>query len=85
MPTKQLSEIIEAENGFHVVLVTDHEKEKIVPFIDAQTSIRKKVKLEKLQKKQTEYFENLKQKFYVIVLRKNFNLNIAKPISQTIK
>ncbi|MDR1290337.1 MAG: peptidylprolyl isomerase [Planctomycetaceae bacterium] len=85
MPTKQLSDIIEAENGFHVVLVTDHEREKIVPFIDAQTNIRKKVKLEKLQKKQTEYFENLKQKFYVIVLRKEFNLNVAKPISRPLK
>ncbi|MDR1478620.1 MAG: peptidyl-prolyl cis-trans isomerase [Planctomycetaceae bacterium] len=82
MPTKQISEIIEAENGFHVVLVTDHEREKIEPFIDAQANIRKKIKREKLQKKQTEFFENLKQKYYVIVLRKEFNLNMAKPISR---
>lgn len=82
MPVNQISNIIEAENGFHIVLITEHEKEKVTPFIDAQASIRRKIKLERLQKRQTEYLENLKQKYPVIVLKKDFNLNMAKPISR---
>jgi parvulin-like peptidyl-prolyl isomerase len=82
MPVNQISNIIEAENGLHIVIVTDHEKEKIVPFIDAQASIRKKIKTERLQKKQIEYFENLRQKYHVIILRKDFNINMATPISR---
>jgi hypothetical protein len=82
MPIMQLSNIIESENGFHIIIVTDREKEKTTPFIDAQTTIRKKIRTERLQKKQTEYFENLKQKYPVIVLRKDLNINMAKPINR---
>jgi parvulin-like peptidyl-prolyl isomerase len=82
MPVNQISNIIEGENGFHIVLVTDHEQENVVPFIDAQANIKRKIKMERLQKKQTEFFDSLKQKYRVIVLRKDFNTNMmAKPIT----
>jgi hypothetical protein len=82
IPVNQISNIIEAENGFHIVLVTDHQSDTVIPFIDAQATIRRKIKMERLQKNQAEYFESLKQKYRVIVLRKDFNLNMAKPINR---
>jgi hypothetical protein len=80
MPTNQLK-IIEAEKGYHIVLITDHEQENVVPFIDAQTNIRRKIKMERLQKKHLEFFEGLKQKYRVIVLRKDFNQNMTSSIN----
>ncbi|MDR2762450.1 MAG: peptidylprolyl isomerase [Planctomycetaceae bacterium] len=85
IPVMQISNIIESENSFNIVIVTNREKEKIVPFIDAQTTIKRKIKSERIQKKQTEYLENLKQKYPVIVLKRDFNLNMAKPISRPLK
>jgi ribosomal 30S subunit maturation factor RimM len=85
MPANKISNIIETENSFNIIVVTEKEKETVIPFIEAQANIRKKIKSERLQKKQVEYMENLKQKYHVIVLKKVFNTNMAKPVNKTLR
>lgn len=53
LPIDHLSEIIETQTGFHIVRVIERQESGHIPFVEAQTEIRKKL----VQIKQDEEFK----------------------------
>ena len=64
MPIGTLSPIIQDRNAFHIIKVLDREEEYYTPFLKAQTDIKKKIKEQRRNKKEAEYFVELFRKFH---------------------
>ncbi|MCA9198766.1 MAG: peptidylprolyl isomerase, partial [Planctomycetales bacterium] len=66
LPLNELSEIIEDDNGFHIIRVTQREDASRVPFEGkAQSEIRQKLEEEHKTKLAQEYIDRLKESTYV--------------------
>ena len=77
-PVGALSPIIQDRNAFHIVKVLDREEEFYTPFLKAQTDIKKKIKEQRRNKKETEYFAELFRKFHPETYQNNV-ANFTKP------
>ncbi|MDR2705498.1 MAG: peptidylprolyl isomerase [Planctomycetaceae bacterium] len=73
----KMSSIIKGDKGFHIIRVVKREEAETTPFIEAQVTIRERIKMERRQKLQTEYFTELKKRYPTRILREkiDFNLN----------
>ena len=60
-----------------MVAMVKREEAETMPFIEAQVTIRERIKMERRQKLQSEYFTELKKRYPTRVLREkiDFNLN----------
>lgn len=65
LPVGELSPIIESEEGFHIVRVTEREEEGMVPFTKAQVEIKEQIKKERKQKAMEAYIKEVKSKAQV--------------------
>jgi hypothetical protein len=65
LPVASMSDILEDEQGFHIVRVIERTPAGRVPFLEAQVGIREKIKEERRDKVVKEYLERLRQDTYV--------------------
>jgi hypothetical protein len=77
LPVNKMSPIIKGDKGFHIIRVVKREEAETTPFIEAQVTIRERIKMERRQKLQSEYFTELKKRYPTRILREkiDFNLN----------
>ena len=67
--------IIKSDKGFHIIRVLERQEEKVVPFIEAQGEIRKRMKNQRQQQYQEEYFTELRRRFPTIVVKDRIDFN----------
>ncbi|MDR1963274.1 MAG: peptidylprolyl isomerase [Planctomycetaceae bacterium] len=77
LPADKMSPIIKGDKGFHIIRVVKREETKITPFIEAQVTIRERIKMERRQKLQTEYFAELKKRYPTRILREQIDFKIS--------
>jgi hypothetical protein len=76
-PVGQLSpSIIKGDKGFHIIKVLERQDQKVTPFIEAQVTIRDKIKNQRRQKYQEEYFVNLQRRFPSIVIKDRIDFRV---------
>lgn len=73
-PVKQLSPIIETPQGYYIVRVIDREEKSHTPFVEAQVTIRDKIKNERRQSRNEEYFTLLQKRYPIEVVKDTLNL-----------
>ena len=75
MPPNRLSPVIKGPKGYHIVMVVEREEASVIPLLDAQVTIREKIKMQRRQRYHDEYFAELKRKYPTIVLRETIDFN----------
>jgi len=63
----QLSDVIETETGYHLIIVTDKRGAGLKPIAAVRDEIKAKIEDEKLSKKYDEWIENLRKKAFIDV------------------
>jgi len=63
LPVNQLSPILEAADGYHIVRVLGRQELTTTSFLDAQKEIKEKIEKERFEKRYQEYVEGLRTKF----------------------
>jgi len=61
LPVGELSQIIEDQQGLHIVRVTERAEATKTPFLEAQVGIREKIKQQKSDEQLRKYLERLKK------------------------
>lgn len=62
LPVGRMSQILEDNDGYHIVRVIERHDAGMMPFRDAQVEIKKKLKEERSKKNTEEYLEKLRNK-----------------------
>ena len=65
LPPGKLSQIIEDEQGIHIIRVTEREDRSQTPFMEAQVKIKEKISLARRQRQFDEFTERLKSEIPV--------------------
>lgn len=65
LPIGYLSQILEDEDGCHIVRVIERQDETFIPFAEAQGTIRKKIQEDRSEAALREYVEGLREDFRV--------------------
>lgn len=65
LPVGYLSKIIEDDQGCHIIRVIERQDESVVPFLEVQREIRKKIKEQRSEVALQEYVEKLRSEFPV--------------------
>jgi hypothetical protein len=65
IPLNRMSEIIEDEQGLHIIRVLERREAGVVPLADLQDEIREKIKTEKTSLAQREMLEQMQQRIPV--------------------
>jgi len=79
-PLRQLSPtIIKSNTGFHIIRVVDRREDTVVPLVDAQGTIREKIRNQRIQRYQAEYFTDLRRSFPIVVVKEQIDFNINSP------
>ncbi|MGE0695841.1 MAG: peptidylprolyl isomerase [Pirellulales bacterium] len=65
LPVGALSQIIEEEDGYHIVRVVEREDKHLVPFSEVQPEIKKKLQAGDRNEKLNEYLVSLRQRIPV--------------------
>ena len=65
LPVGKLSQIIEDQQGFHIIRVTEREEQSRTPFVDAQVQIKKEISAARRQQRFEEFTERLKSEIPV--------------------
>ena len=65
LPPGHLSRILEDEDGCHILRVIERQDESYIPFAEAQTEIRKKIREERSEVALQEYVAKLREDFPV--------------------
>ncbi len=76
LPVGQLSPILEDESGFHIVRVVQREDARRIPFEEAQSEIRERLRKQREQKKIVEYLDKLRREIPVWTV-----YDSAKPVT----
>src|SRR5207244_203567 len=63
LPAGQLSPIVEATDGYHIVRVVERKELERISFLEAQKEIKDKIQKERFEKKYQEYVKKLREKF----------------------
>ena len=67
LPVGQLSEVIETEAGYHILVVVDKRGAGLKPIETVRDEIKAKIEEEKLEKKYGEWIEDLRKKAFIDV------------------
>jgi len=79
-PIGQLSPaIIRSDNGLHIIRVLERRREEIVPFVEAQGTIREEIKKQRGQRYQNEYFVDLRRRFPTQIVKSRIDFNVNNP------
>ena len=65
LPVGELSPILESDEGYHIVRVTDREEEGMVPFTKAQIEIKEQIKSDRKKEQMEAYIKSVKDKAQV--------------------
>ena len=85
-PVGHLSQsIIRSNRGLHLIRVLEREEETVVSFIEAQSDIRNKIRNQRAQRYQNEYFAELNQRFPTHILHERIDSNIGLPQTASIR
>lgn len=68
IPINQLSELIETAIGVHIVRVLEREEARVIPFVEAQTSIKERLLDQKREELIEEHTTKLREKFPVEII-----------------
>jgi parvulin-like peptidyl-prolyl isomerase len=71
--------IIESGKGLHIVRVLERQESKVVPFIEAQFTIREKIRNQRAQRYQDEYFSELRRRFPTMIIKERIDFNVNGP------
>ena len=79
-PIGQLSPaIIRSDKGLHIIRVLERQEEKVVPFVEAQSIIREKIKMQRAQRYQDEYLAELRHRFPTIIVKDRIDFSARSP------
>ena len=79
-PKGQLSPaIIRSDRGLHIVRVLERQESTVVPFATAQGTIREKIKNQRVQRYQAEYFAELRRRFPTEIVKDRIDFNVNGP------
>lgn len=77
-PIGQLSPaIIRSSKGLHIIKVLERQEEHVVPFKEAQVTIREKVKDQRARRNQEEYFVDLRRACPVQIIKPHIDFNVS--------
>ena len=65
MPVGQVSDVIETELGFHIVMVVDKRGEGLKSASDVRNEIKAKIENEKASQKYDEWIEGIRKKSFI--------------------
>ena len=68
--------IIRSDRGLHIVRVLEREEESVVPFIEAQVTIRERIRSQRTQRHQDEYLADLRRRFPTVVVRDRIDFDV---------
>ena len=68
--------IIKSDKGLHIIRVLERQEAKVVPFVEAQVTIREKIKNLRTQRYQEEYLTNLRNRIPVEIVKDRIDFNI---------
>jgi hypothetical protein len=69
----EMGKIITTSDGFYIVRVTKREEDRMIPFVEAQITIRDKVKEERRKRYEQETVESLRKRYPVVILKQSLN------------
>ena len=65
MPVGQVSDVIETEMGFHIVMVVDKRGEGLKSTSEVRNEIKAKIENEKASQKYDEWIEGIRKKSFI--------------------
>ena len=71
--------IIRSDKGLHIIRVLERQEEKVVPFVEAQVTIREKIKNQRTMRYQDEYLTNLRNRVPVEIVKDRIDFKINSP------
>jgi hypothetical protein len=77
--------VIRTDKGLHIVKVLEREDSKITPFVEAQVVIRDRIRNQRSQRYQEEYFTELRRRFPTVVIRDQINFDVNAKTSSTVR
>jgi hypothetical protein len=79
-PIGQLSPtIIRSSTGLHIIRVLERQEAKVVPFIEAQITIRERIRNLRTQRYQDEYLTELRRRNPTIIVKDRVDFNVNTP------
>jgi peptidyl-prolyl cis-trans isomerase SurA len=79
-PIKQLSPaILRSDTGFHIVRVLERQEVTVVSLPEAQGTIREKIRNQRAQRYQAEYFADLRRRFPMIIVKERIDFSVNSP------
>ena len=79
-PIGQLSSaIIRSDKGLHIIRVLERKEVNVVSFVEAQGTIREKIRNQRVQRYQAEYFSDLRRRFPAVVVKERIDFNVNSP------
>jgi parvulin-like peptidyl-prolyl isomerase len=65
LPVGKLSEVIETEQGYHLIVVIDKQGAGLKPIATVRNEVKAKIEEEKISKKFEEWMEDLRKKSFI--------------------
>jgi len=85
LPVGSLSQVLEDNEGFHIVRVLERHDAGVVPFVEAQVELREQIREERFEAESKKYLEELKERIpvWTIFDDENGDPFTAQPVDRT--
>lgn len=81
-PVGQLSpQIIRGEKSLHIIRVVQRQDEHVTPFVEAQVTIRERIKTQRRRQYQENYFAELRQRYPIIIIKDRIDFALGTKTS----
>jgi hypothetical protein len=74
--------VIVSDKGLHIIRVLERQEEKVMPFVEAQGTIREKIKNQRTQRYQDEYLTDLRRRFPPLIVKDSIDFNVSTKVSE---